>query len=292
MDVEFKQAIESLPDLVKTNLINTPQQIKKNAREIKLRINRKIAISYENKTYFLNRSLKKEQINECFKAICSYSVHSHMEEIKNGFITLKGGHRAGICGTAVYENNKIINIKNISSINIRIAKQKFGVSTPLFKLLNGDLGKILIVGPPASGKTTLIKDIVKNLKGKLVSIVDSRGEIAASFNGIPQNDIQDADVFSFYSRKDGIVHAIKTMNPEFIVCDEISDEEDLNAIKICVGSGVKLIATAHCENFEEIKKREILIKILKTSAFSNVVFLKGKQTPCSISSILKVGDLI
>ena len=292
MDVEFKKAIENLPDLIKLKLNSVPEKIKKDAREIKLRINRKIAISYENKTYFLDSILKKEQINECFKSICSYSVNSHIEEIKNGFITIKGGHRAGICGTAVYENNKIINIKDISSINIRIAKQKFGVSNPLFKILNGNLGGILIVGAPASGKTTLIKDIVKNLKGKSVSVVDSRGEIAASFNGIPQNDVQDADVFSFYSRKDGIINAIKTMNPEFIVCDEISDEEDLNAIKICVGSGVKLIATAHCENLEEIKKREILIKILKTKAFYNVVFLKGKQTPCSISSVLKVGDLI
>ena len=296
MEVEyekyFDQSIENLPEKIYSVLNNVPIKIKKDAVEIKLRVNRKIAINSNNKTYFLDFILTTDLIKETFKAICNYSIHSHLEEIKKGFITLKGGHRAGICGTAVYENNKLINLKNISSINLRIAKQIFGVAEPILKIFNNQPKKLLIVGPPASGKTTILKDISKNLSEYSVSIVDSRGEIAASYDGTPQNDIGNADVFSFFKRIDGIIFAIRTMNPEYIICDEIGDEDDLTAIKVCVGTGVNLIATAHGENLEEFRKREISKKILETKAFSTILILKGKNSPCEINSIVKVGDLV
>ena len=290
MDVEFKNAIQNLPENMIYILNTIPKEIKENAKEIKMRLGRKIAIKYKEDIYYINKILNKEEIEEIFKSICGYSVHSHIEEIKKGFITLKGGHRSGISGTAVYENNELINIKNISSINLRIARQIFGSSNQILNKLKENVGNLLIVGPPASGKTTILKDIAKNLNKKSVAIIDSRGEIAASLNGEPQNDIGNADVFDFFNRKDGIVFAIRTMNPQYIICDEIGDESDIEAISMCVGTGVKLIATAHGENLEEFKQRKIIEKILKTKAFSNIVFLEGEKNPCKINSILKVGE--
>ncbi len=292
MDVEFNRAIKNLPDGISKILKTCPVEVQQKASEVRLRAGRYIIINYENNIYTLKKILSIEEITECFKAICGYSIHSHTEEIKSGFITLKGGHRAGIAGTAVYENGKITNIKNINSINIRIARQIEGAASSIIKTLKGDVGNLLIVGPPASGKTTILKDIAKNLKTESVSIIDSRGEIAASLNGVLQNNVSYADVFDFWKKSDGINAAIRTMNPNFIICDEIGDEEDIKAIKKCVGTGIKLIATAHGENEEEIKKREILINILKTNAFSNIAILQGKKAPCAIEKIVKVGDLI
>ena len=290
MDVEFQDAIKNLPQNIISVLNNIPQEIKENAREIKLRLKRKIAINNSKNIYYIDKILNKSEIKEIFKAICGYSIHSHIEEIKKGFITLKGGHRTGISGTAVYENNKLINIKNISSINLRIARQISGSSNQILNKLENNLGNLLIVGPPASGKTTILKDIAKNLNEKSVAIIDSRGEIAASLDGVPQNNIGNADVFDCFNRKDGIVFAIRTMNPEYIICDEIGDESDLEAINMCIGTGVKLIATAHGENLNELKKRHIFKKILETNIFSNIVFLEGKKNPCKINLILKVGE--
>lgn len=291
MDVEFNDAIKNLPQDIISILKTAPEEIKKNAKEIKFRLGRKIAITSFIETHFLNKILLKEEIEEIFKSICGYSIHSHTEEIKKGFITLKGGHRAGICGTAVYENNILKNIKDISSINLRIARQILNASEEILKNLKENIGNLLIVGPPASGKTTILKDIAKNLTDKSVAIVDTRGEIAASFYGNPQNDVGNADVFDFFNREDGIIFAIRTMNPEYIICDEIGDENDINAIKMCVGTGVKLIATAHGENIKEIKKRKIIEKILQTNAFSNIAILEGKKNPCKINSIVKVGEI-
>ena len=291
-DVEFRNVVKELPANMQDILQKVPINVRLNASEIRLRVGRKICIYYNNKLCFLDKILKIEEIRECFRSICNYSIHSHAQEIKQGFITMSGGHRAGISGTAVYdENNNLTNLREISSINLRIAKQICGISDSLIDRLDGNVGKLLIIGPPASGKTTLIKDIIRNLNDKIISIIDTRGEIAACVNGIPQNDIGNADVFDNWNRQDGIISAIKAMSPEIIVCDEIGSNLDLQAINACVGAGVELIATAHGGSLEEIMKRDIIKKILMTGAFDNIVLLKGKSEPCKIESIIKVSDL-
>ncbi len=291
-DIEFRSVVKELPANIQDILLQVPINVRSNANEIRLRAGRKICICYENKLYFLNNILKIEEIRECFRSICNYSIHSHTQEIKQGFITIRGGHRAGISGTAVYdENNNITNLREISSINLRIAKQIYDVSNSLIDKLNGNVGKLLIIGPPSSGKTTLIKDIIRNLNDKVISIIDTRGEIAACVNGVPQNDIGNADVFDSWNREDGIISAIKAMSPEIIVCDEIGSNFDLQAINACVGAGVELIATAHGGSLEEIMKRDIIKRILMTGAFDNIVLLKGKSEPCKIEFIIKVSDL-
>ncbi len=292
MDVKFNQAIEPLPLDIRKLLNEVSNQIKSTACEIRLRAGLPIFLQCHNKNIKIKKVTSPQEINECFLALCNYSVHSHLNEIKQGFLTIKGGHRAGICATAIYdENQKLSNLKQISSINIRIARQINDSAKEIINELKHRIGKLLVVGPPASGKTTILKDIAKHLAtSKTVSIVDTRGEIAACFNSVAQNDVANADIFNFFSRSDGILAAIKTMSPEYIICDEIGSEADLEAVKECIGSGVELIATAHGENLEEIKKRPIIKKILETGAFEHIAILKDKSTPCKLKYIIKVSD--
>lgn len=292
MDVKFSEIIQKLPDEINHILLKVPIDVQKNAREIRLRAGRKICVVYGNKLYIVNKILNSDEIQECFKSICGYSVHAHLHEIIQGFITISGGHRAGLTGTAIYdENNKLINLRAISSINLRISRQIYGVAQELIDILGGELGKLLIVGAPASGKTTLLTDIVKHLECRIVSVVDSRGEIASCLNGIPQHNVGNADVFDCWNKEDAIVSAIKTMSPEFIVCDEIGNEADIKAVEACVGAGVELIATAHAGNFQDMVKRDVIKKILKTGAFENIAILKGKFEPCKVESIVKGREL-
>lgn len=291
MDVKFNNAIKNLPPKIQTSLNETPTHIKSSAFEIRIRSGLPIFITCPNQNFKLNLVTSPTEVNDCFLSLCNYSVHSHLNEIKQGFITLPGGHRAGLCATAVYDEfNKITNLKQISSINLRIARQIENASKDIFKELNNDVGKLLIIGPPSSGKTTILKDIALNLNSSIVSIIDTRGEISACFNSIAQNKVGNADIFNMWNRKDGVLAAIKTMSPEYIICDEIGNEDDLEAIKECVGSGVKLIATAHGENLEEIKKRPIIKQILETGAFENIAILKNKCTPCKLKYVIKVSD--
>ena len=283
MDVKFSEISQKLPDKINHILLKTPIDIQKNAREIRLRAGRKICVIYGNKLYNVNKILDSDEIQECFKSICGYSVHTHLHEIIQGFITMSGGHRAGLTGTAIYdESNKLINLRAISSINLRISRQIRGVAQELIDMLKGKLGKLLIVGAPASGKTTLLTDIVKHLECRIVSVVDSRGEIASCLNGTPQHNVGNADVFDCWNKEDAIVSAIKTMSPEFIVCDEIGNEADIKAVEACV---------AHAGNFQDMVKRDVIKKILKTGAFENIAILKGKFEPCKVESIVKVSDL-
>lgn len=285
----FSEAIESLPASMKNRLDSLDTKIKKRAREVRIRAGRPMMIELGREKYSMPGRISSVELSECFRALCGYSVHSHTEEIRQGFLTLKGGHRAGICGTAVYQSGELYNLRDISSVNIRIAREIIGTSRTLFSLLGDDPGGLLLVGEPSSGKTTLLRDCVRKLPG-VVSLIDTRNEIAAVLNGVPQKDVGNADVFSGFSRCDGMLCALRTMAPDYIVCDELGGHEDIKAVSACVGGGVHLISTVHSSGLEELLKRDEVKQILKTGAFKTLVFLKGKSSPCEISEIFKAGD--
>lgn len=282
---EFDEAVSGLPVFILTELEKIPTEIKTTACEVRFRSGRRPQVCFENKEYSLPKMITQQQTAEIFKALCGYSIHSKMDQIKQGFITIRGGHRAGISGTAVYEKGKIVNIVNINSINLRIARQVYGAADKLFELLHNNIGKTLIAGPPGSGKTTILKDIARQIKGKRVSIVDTRGEIAAVYCGSPQNDVSNADVFDGYRRDEGMNMAIRTMGPDLLICDELGNDNDLKALKESVGAGVEIIASVHSFNEGGFKNRKLIEEILKTGAFERIVTLSGRKRPSAIKSI-------
>ena len=288
-----------------------PDEIIEETQEIRLRSDRPIVLNLKDSTYFLSKSgevskertdedfiVNKNIINTIIQNICSYSIYSHQEEIKKGFVTIKGGHRVGICGSAVLSNGSISSIKDISSVNIRLARQKNGVAKEFFSKVNFDGSGILIVGPPSSGKTTILRDVARSLsigkftEARRVSIIDERGEIACVCNGEVINDVGLCDVLDGYPKGEGIMHALRSLAPEVIVCDEIGNIDDICAIEEGLNAGVSIIATVHAKNIEELLKRKQVIRLLDTGAFSKIVLLKDRKHPSQIENVYEVDDAL
>lgn len=241
--------------------------------EIRLRAGKQIALETVKGRFTLDKAVTVQDIGECIKTFCNYSLHSYEKEIKNGYITLKGGHRAGFCGTAVIKEGSLESVKDISSINLRIAREITGCGERLAGIVfGGNFRGLLIAGKPMSGKTTVLRDVCRIIGGRnKLAVIDSRGEIGAVYGGVPQNDVGTfTDILNGYGKAEGIEIATRTLSPEYIACDEITGEE--SSVHSCLNSGVKTLFTLHCGTPEQAKKSEIV----KTGAISHIAFLDGK----------------
>ena len=221
------------------------------------------------------------QVRETFNRLCCYSVHSHISGIVKGYITTEGGHRAGICGTAVCDNSgNITSIKDVSGINLRISRQIKGCADRIIRELYSEkLQSIIIAGPPASGKTTVLRDAVRQLSSDeyfyKVALVDERQEIASVNSGISQNDVGiNCDILDGYPKKEAMMIALKTMSPDIIALDEVGEETEIEAIRLAVNSGVRFIVTVHAADYNELLHRPQIKKLIETYSFSKVVMLK------------------
>lgn len=235
---------------------------------------------------------RREDIEATFQRICDYSVYARKREIVNGFVTLRGGHRAGICGTAVADSSDIVNVRDITSINLRIAREQIGCANGIFQKIRYDSGGVLLCGAPCSGKTTVLRDLARlfsTADGACVSLIDERGELAAVTSGVPQNNVGMCDVFDGYPKAQAMEQALRSMSPNIIICDEIGSEQDVRAVRQCVNSGVRIIATAHARSKAELCSRPALKRILSTGAFSTYIFLRDREHAGEVSEVLKEG---
>lgn len=241
--------------------------------EIRLRAGQPVVLETVRGRLALEKICSFEEIGECMKSFCHFSIHSYEKELREGYITLKGGHRAGFCGTAVIKNGVLDGVKNISSINIRIAREVIGCSEELRETVFDEKFRgLLIAGRPMCGKTTLLRDLCRIIgdKCKLV-LVDSRSEVAACYVGMPQNDIgKYTDVMNGYGKEEGIEIATRTLSPEYIACDEITGGE--GTVRLCLDSGVRMIFTLHCGSVKGAMESDAV----KLGAVSHIAFLGGR----------------
>ena len=282
-----------------------------NIEEIRLRINKPLIINGNQRDYFYNEKSKKldmnmnnayvvtkEDIEQTFQIICKYSIHSFMDDIKKGFITLRGGHRVGIVGKAIVEEGKVENIKHISSLNIRISKEVKNCSDKVMNHIIKSpktINNTIIISPPQCGKTTLLRDIVRNLsngsdkfnfKGVKVALIDERNEIAGSYLGIPQMDVGiRTDIIETCPKDMGIIMVLRSMSPNVIVTDEIGTEKDIKALYTALNGGVGLITTVHGDSIEDIRNRKELRNLLDEELFKRVILLSARKGPGTVEKI-------
>lgn len=286
--MSYNDILRYFPDNIRVVLEN---EINNNLviEEIRIRNSKPIILKLNNSEKIINYIVQTEDVLKILQSICENSIYSYQNQICEGFITIKGGHRIGITGSAVIENNKVKNINYISNLNFRIARQIIGCSNNIIKeIINQEENTIyntLIVSPPGAGKTTLLRDIIRNLsngteeiRGKNIGVVDERGEIAAMYKGIPQNDLGiRTDIIENIKKSVGMKMLIRSMAPEIIVADEIGSKEDVQEINYAVCSGIKGIFTAHGNSLEDLKLNPAIAELIEKNIFEKLVFLDKKH---------------
>lgn len=269
------------------------------AEEIRISVGKPAVIAYNGGFEYVKEMdslfiCNKQTVNETLMLITENSIYAANEKLINGFITLKGGHRAGICGTTVINSGQITAIKNVSSINIRIKREIIGVSKKIIDYIvtNNEICNSLIISPPQCGKTTLLRDIARILgTNHKVSVIDERSEIAAMYNGIAQNDVGvHTDVLDSCPKKLGFPLVIRSMSPEVIIADEIGTQEDIEIIGYAAISGVKIITSAHGANVYDLKKKENFKKLLRY--FDVFITLTSVGGTGNIREILRRNEIV
>lgn len=241
--------------------------------------------------------VSQREIEQTVECAVRHSLYAFEEQIRQGFLTVAGGHRIGVIGRAVSEHREIRTIKPITGLNIRIAHEKKGCADRIMRFL-ADAGQkewlsTLLVSPPCCGKTTLLRDIVRNIsngcgymEGRTVGIVDERSEIAACFQGIPQNDVGiRSDVLDGCPKAEGMMMLIRAMSPRVVAADEIGGKGDLEALQYASGCGCSLIATAHGASMEDLASKPMFRELFRERIFCRFVFLSGRQGPGTVERI-------
>lgn len=309
VDHNWDEIIRFFPSTLRSMLKNVNSSEQSKITEIRMRIGRPIEIITGNRSYWLNRSgglesvssqtyiLTPEDFARTLNSITNGSFYALEEEFAQGYLTLPGGHRVGFTGHVILETGKIKLIRDLSSLNLRIARQIRGIARPVLPFLWKDSRflKTLILSPPASGKTTLLREIIREVSdgcddlgidGIRVGVVDERSELAGSYLGIPQLDVgKRTDVLDACPKSEGVYLLLRAMNPKLIATDEIGNERDYQVIEDIINAGVSFIATAHAHNLTEALCRPGLKQILENGMIERIIILSNRLGIGTVESI-------
>lgn len=293
----FQSAVCALPEVLRKQLDRLPEAFTDTIEQLRFRVGQPIAADTVNGLYYLlgNRvypadtparltRLSVKDMETLFAALCRYSVHSYTAQLREGYITLPGGHRAGVCGTAGTENGQVRSVHRITSICLRIAKAVPGAADAVMERIDTVENGLLIAGVPGSGKTTLLRDLVRQLPEHAltewgrIAVVDERSEICGVADGQPALDVgRCCDVLDGYPKSAGILIALRTLAPKWIVCDEIGSMDDVEAVLQGVNAGVRFVASVHAASKADCYARLQIRALLETGAFSDIVLLDPKE---------------
>ncbi|MED1205167.1 stage III sporulation protein AA [Heyndrickxia acidicola] len=285
-----------LPHSISEMIHRLPDNNLEKLEEVRLRINRPIELMAGGNSFFLPYRLQEKDAEQFLDKLANYSFYTLEEELKKGYITVEGGHRVGLAGKVILEEGHVKAIRNVSSFNIRIAREKIGAALPLVpQLFKSRWRHTMIIGAPQTGKTTVLRDLARIVSSGIpekkipplkVGIVDERSEIAGCVRGVPQLHFGPRlDVLDACPKAEGMMMLIRSMSPDVLIVDEIGREEDSQAIMEAVNAGVTLIMTTHGHSYEDLHKRPILRKIIQESVFERFIELTRSNGPGTIHRI-------
>ena len=280
-------------------------------QENRLRAEKPLLIRYGTREYFVTEDGKlseeesegflvdKKELMETMEYIANYSMYAYEEELKQGYLTVRGGHRIGVAGKIIMDGNRISSVRYISFVNVRLSHERKGCADQIMPYVfeNGELCHCMIISPPGCGKTTLLRDLIRQVsngsawcEGQTVGVVDERSEIGGSYLGVPQNDLGiRTDVLDCCPKAAGMMMLIRSMSPRVIAVDEIGNYEDIRAIEMTLNSGCKLLATVHGSSIDEIRKKPLLERLIKEHVFERYIILQ-KETAGKIGKVREIYD--
>ncbi len=316
----YMQAISLLPPDLTAILSKVDDSVKSRCMEICFRVGQPIVLNLIGECRFVSgmeqsaqRVMQSEyhktpslrisaaQLADMLKRLLGYSIHTHAAELHEGYITLKGGHRAGFCGsyTVAADGSYPYRIGKIQSLHLRIAREQKHSADALVKVCNKEkrLCSFLIVGIPGSGKTTLLRDFARAVSGGeccgqyfKVSVLDERGELCAVSEGMPQFSLGvQTDCFTGYPKTLAASMAVRTMSPQLLVLDELTGQSQLEAVKDSFYCGVRTAASIHASSIEELQQSKLGSSLLMSECFDYLVLLDGVY-PGSIRQIVRLQE--
>ena len=304
----FLALVRTLPLPLSAALDKLPRDIARQVEEIRLRAGRPLALTLQGRTGFISPTgclhdvpegglpITAALLEDTFLRLCAYSVHTREAELEAGYLAVQGGHRAGLCGQAVVSEGRVRGFSPLSGINLRVASERHGCASPLLHLVEstaeGLRAGLLIAGPPGSGKTTLLRDIARHLGhgGYRTTVADERGEIAAVYGGVPQNDVGQCDVLSGYGKADAIALATRTLNPQILILDEIGSEAEADSVIRALWAGVACVATVHAPHLQGLMRHAAAATLIRSGVFAHIAVLG--ERPGDIADVTNAAQLL
>ena len=307
---KIHEVLRYMPKEIKTMIERLTPKLLESMEEVRLRQGKPLILYGGGQEYLIDKNgqlvfdarnayiCTTEDIKSAVNLITNFSIYSFEDDIRNGFVTVDGGHRVGICGKAVLEAGKVRTLRDITFINYRVARQVLGAADKVMSYIlkhDNSIYNTLIISPPQCGKTTILRDLVRQIsggipaigfKGKKVGLIDERNEIAACSMGLAKNDVGiRTDVLDGCPKAEGIIMMIRSMSPEIIATDEIGRSEDAGAVLDAINAGVKILTTIHGSDIQDFLRKPTLERLHK-NLFERYIIMSRRQGVGTIEEIL------